>query len=114
MSSVNARRSWVRSSSPWDCPSPIRRSHLQQADERLVLTLVELVTSTGSPDLALRIARHLSDAIRRATDTMLEVYGEAVQRAFGAIPGIPSQDLYERALEPWADTHGWPPSSHAG
>ena len=32
---------------------------------------------------------------------MLEVYGEAVQRAFGSIRGPPA-DLYERSLEPWS------------
>ena len=103
----------VRSSSPWDCPSPMR-SRLQQADERLILTLVELVTSTSAPDLALRIARHLSDAIRRATDAMLEVYGEAVQRAFGGILGSRRQTFTSGRSSPGADTHGWPRSSPAG
>jgi adenylate cyclase len=77
-------------------------SRLRLEDEQLLLSLLDIVGTSGAPDLALRVTRLLSDGLRRATEAVLSVYGDAVERLEGAVTGIPPRDVYERSLEPWS------------
>lgn len=80
---------------------PDHASPLPQADEDILLELVDIVETTRAPDLALRTARLLSDATRRATEAVLTVYGEAVERLGPEVVGMPWPEVNDRFLEPW-------------
>ena len=80
---------------------PEARTRLPERDEELLIELLGVVEGTGTPDLALRVARLLGDGTRRATEAILTVYGEAVERALGGVVGLPSQDANDRFLQPW-------------
>lgn len=76
-------------------------SRLMQEDEELVLRLLEIVEATHAPDLGLRVARLLGEGLRRSTEAILGVYGEAVERAIGPTSGVPSEEVNQRYLAPW-------------
>jgi adenylate cyclase len=81
--------------------APEPRSRLEQADEELLLGLLEIIVATGAPELALRVIRLLGDAIRRASDAVIGVYDEAGSRVFEAAEGLPPREAFERYLEAW-------------
>lgn len=80
-------------------PEPSSRE--EQADQDLLLTLLEIIDDTGSPELALRVIRLLGDAVRRASDAVIGVYDEAGSRVFAGADRLPPQADFERYLEAW-------------
>lgn len=80
---------------------PEPASRLPLADEELLLELVDIVASSGVPDLALRVARLFGDGTRRSMEAILTVYGEAVERLLGRVVGVPPTEANERFLGPW-------------
>jgi adenylate cyclase len=81
---------------------PEPSSRLPVADEDQILELAEVVRATGTPDLALRVVRLLSDALQRASEAIMSVYDEAVDRIDEQAGGIPPSQIFERYLLPWA------------
>jgi adenylate cyclase len=76
-------------------------SRLPAPDEALLLSLLDIVADSQVPDLTLRVARLLGDAIRRASEAILTVYAEAADRLVGPVTGLPPAEVNERFLEPW-------------
>lgn len=81
---------------------PDESSRLDGADEALILELLDVAVATGEPDLALRIVRLFGDSLRRATEAVMTVYDEAVGHVVEPAGGLPSQDVFDRYLLPWA------------
>ena len=79
---------------------PDASSRLRHHDEAFLLELLDIVESTGVPDLGLRVARLFGDATRRAMEAILTVYGEAVERVIGPAAGVPSREVNEQFLRP--------------
>ncbi|HLO36316.1 MAG TPA: hypothetical protein VK194_09550, partial [Candidatus Deferrimicrobium sp.] len=77
-------------------------SRLTLADERLIADMLATVVETGQPDLALRTIRLFGDGARRAADGALGIYGEAAARAGDNLQGLPTDELFEALLRPWA------------
>ena len=71
-------------------------------DEATIGGTLEVVVSTGAPDLALRAVRMFGEGARRAADAALGIYGEAVGRLGGGLEGLPEEELFDRQLRPWA------------
>jgi adenylate cyclase len=80
---------------------PDEESRLPQEDESLLLELLDIVGSSGVPDLGLRVARLFGDGTRRSMEAILTVYGEAVERLVGRVAGVPPSDVNDRFLGPW-------------
>jgi adenylate cyclase len=80
---------------------PDEGSRLPQEDETLLLELLDIVASSGVPDLGLRVARLFGDGTRRSMEAILTVYGEAVERLLGRVVGVPPSEVNERFLGPW-------------
>lgn len=76
-------------------------SRIPQEDEALLLELLDIVGSSGVPDLGLRVARLIGDGTRRSMEAILTVYGEAVERLVGRVAGVPPSDVNDRFLGPW-------------
>jgi adenylate cyclase len=75
---------------------------LAAEDEALLSELLDIVISTGQPDLALRAIRLFGEGARRAADGALGVYGEAVGGSSELLSGLPIDAVFERSLLPWA------------
>jgi len=98
-------------------PGPETR--LTDEDERLLAILIRIVDETGQPDLALRAIRLFGEGARRAADGALGVYAEAVERLGDSLQGLPTDDIFELQLRPWANfakqseaIAGWLASHH--
>ena len=77
-------------------------SRLAVDDEALIADMVATVVDTGQPDLALRTIRMFGEGVRRAADGALGIYGEAAARMGDDLQGLPTDDVFERLLRPWA------------
>jgi adenylate cyclase len=77
-------------------------SRLESDEERLLLDLLEIAAATGQPDLALRVVRLFGDSLRRASEAVMTVYQEAVDRVIEPAAGLPNQEIFETYLVPWA------------
>jgi len=76
---------------------------LPEADEALIAAVLDIVVATGQPDLGLRAVRTLGEGARRAADSALGLYGEAVAREEAYdLQGLPVDALFEKLLRPWA------------
>ena len=75
---------------------------LDEAEERLLLRVLDAVAANRDPDLTMRALHVFGDAARRGSEAALSVYAEAVERATEEIAGIPPVETFERFLEPWA------------
>ena len=71
-------------------------------DERLLTDLLGAIVETGQPDLVLRAIRMFGEGARRAADGAMGVYGEATERLGDDLQGLPTDDVFERMLRPWA------------
>ncbi len=80
---------------------PDDASRLPQEDETLLLDLLNIVGSSGVPDLGLRVARLIGDGTRRSMEAILTVYREAVDRLVGPVAGVPPSEVNDRFLGPW-------------
>lgn len=81
---------------------PESGSRLTEADERFITDMLATVAETGQPDLALRAIRMFGEGARRGADGALGVYGEAAARMGDDLQGLPTDDLFEQLLRPWA------------
>ncbi len=81
---------------------PEPASRLTTADEALIADMLTTVVETGQPDLALRAIRMFGEGARRAADGALGIYGEAAARMGDDLQGLPTDDLFDRLLRPWA------------
>ena len=81
---------------------PDEDARLEADDEALLLELRELTAAIGEADLALRVIRLLGDSLRRATEAVMTVYDEAVARVIEPAEGLPSQEVFDAYLVPWA------------
>ena len=77
-------------------------SRLTDADELLIGTMCATISETGQPDLALRAVRLYGEGLRRATDGALSIYREAATRGGDDLLGLPTDELFEALLRPWA------------
>ena len=77
-------------------------SRLAVDDEALIADMVATVVDTGQPDLALRTIRMFGEGVRRAADGALGIYGEAAARMGDDLQGLPTDEVFERLLRPWA------------
>jgi class 3 adenylate cyclase len=80
---------------------PDPESHPSVADEGLFATLLEIAEATGEPDLVLRVVRLYGEAIARASEAVMTVYDEAVDRIVEPASGLPSQETFDTYLVPW-------------
>lgn len=88
---------------------PESGSRLTEADERFIADVLTTVVETGQPDLALRAIRMFGEGARREADAALGIYGEAASRMGDDLQGLPTDDLFERLLRPWARFARWSP-----
>ncbi|HEX6867426.1 MAG TPA: hypothetical protein VF119_01410, partial [Candidatus Limnocylindrales bacterium] len=79
---------------------PEAETRMAEADERLLVALLDTVIETGQPDLVLRAIRMLGEGARRAADGALGIYGEAVVLGADDLRGLPNEELFERLLRP--------------
>lgn len=78
---------------------PESGSHLERADEDLLLALVEIIGEVRAPDLMLRIMRLLGDSVRRASEAMMGVYDEAAARVYESEESVPPMGAWP--IDPW-------------
>ena len=80
--------------------TPEPGSRLDQADEELLLTWLEIIDDTDASELALQAMR--SSAPSAAPPMrVIGVYDEAGSRVFEAAEGLPPQEEFERYLGAW-------------
>jgi adenylate cyclase len=81
---------------------PASDTSLDVEIETLVTQMLEIIETIGQPDLALRAIRLFGEGARRSADGALAVYAEAVARLTGDFAGLPTDEMFESVLWPWA------------
>ena len=82
--------------------APEPHDHLLEAEERLLLEVLDALEANRDPDLTMRALHVFGDTARRGSEAAMSVYAEAVERATEEIAGIPPMETFEQFLEPWA------------
>jgi adenylate cyclase len=98
----DARQHLPRLFAAFGLAEPEPGSRLTVADERIISDMLATLLETGQPDLALRTIRLFGEGIRRATDGALGIYGEAAARMGDDLQGLPTDELFDALLRPWA------------
>ena len=80
-------------------PDPAAR--LPAAEESLILMLLEIASQVDDPQHVARVLRLFGDAIRRVTEAVMTIYDEAVSRMIEPAEGLPSQEVFDKYLQPW-------------
>ena len=81
---------------------PAADTSLDVEIEALVTEMLSVIETIGQPDLALRAIRLFGEGARRSADGALAVYAEAVARLTGDFAGLPTDEMFESVLWPWA------------
>jgi class 3 adenylate cyclase len=98
---------------------PDALTYLSEADEELLADLVDIVVTTGQPEIALRALRMFGGGAERTADAALGAYQEAFVAQGEANLAFGEQEFLDRMLRPWArlarrsgDLAGWLTTRH--
>jgi adenylate cyclase len=80
---------------------PDAASRLPAAEEAFILALLEIASQVDDPQHVARVLRLFGDALRRVTEAVMTIYDEAVSRMMEPAEGLPSQEVFDRYLQPW-------------
>ena len=94
-------------------------TYLSEADEELLADLLDIVVTTGQPEIALRALRMFGGGAERTADAALGAYEEAFLAQGEANLAFGEAEFLDRMLRPWArlarrsgDLAGWLTTRH--